>query len=83
MDDVEEKMIQIKNMQNPSEVDIHKYIRYLMNVKKYSGEEVFDDVGHWELAKVESSIRMVESANSKPRPKRYFVSLKEPLETNY
>ncbi len=80
MENVEKRMNEIKAKDDPSHVEIHKYVRYLINVKKYAGEEVLEDVPHWELGKVESSIKSVERENSKPRPKRYYVSLKEPLE---
>ena len=73
-------MEDIKKKESPSHVDMHKYIRYAINVKKFSNEEVLEDVAHWPLEKVQTNIKEVERENSKPKPKRYYVSLKEPLE---
>ncbi len=73
----------LKNKAAPSTVEIYKYVRYLVNAKKYSEDEVYEDVPGWEKEKVEKAIKEVERENSKPKPKRYYVSLKEPLEENY
>lgn len=78
-----EIMNKIKEKSEPSTVEIYKYIRFLINVKKLGKEEVFNDVKTWDKEKVENVIKEVERENSKPKPKRYYVSLKEPLEENY
>ena len=80
MDDVAEKMSAIKAMENPSIPEIKKYIRYAINVLKFDGTELLEDVGHWNLETVERIIKDVQRENLKPKPKRYYVSLKEPLE---
>ncbi|MCM2325798.1 MAG: hypothetical protein NDI94_05010 [Candidatus Woesearchaeota archaeon] len=80
MDDVEQKMNLLKEKKDPGEQDVRKYVRYLLNVKKHSEEQVKDDLKHWKPAMVESAIKDVERENQKPRPQRYYVSLKEPLE---
>ena len=80
MDDIELKMDEIKKKARPTDSEVKKYIRYMMNVKKYSNEQVMDECQDWGLAKIEHAIKEVELENSKPRPQRYYVSLKEPLE---
>jgi len=82
-EEVEKKMEEIKVLKDPDRFQAQKYIRYLINVKKYAGEEVMEDVEHWPLEIVERAIKEVERENSKPKPKRYYVSLKEPLEEKY
>lgn len=81
--DIDKLMNQIKEIKDPSTVEIYKYVRYLINVKKYSKDEVFADVANWEKEKIENALKEVERENLKPKPKRYYVSLKEPLEENY
>ena len=78
--EIETKMNELKAKDNPSIIDAQKYVRYLINVKHYSPEEVLEDVQHWLLEIVEKAIKEVERENMKPKPKRYYVSLKEPLE---
>lgn len=79
-EDVEKRMNELKALDSPSIIEAQKYIRYLINVKKYAPEEVLEDVEHWPLEKVAHAIKKVERENLKPKPKRYYVSLKEPLE---
>ena len=61
-------------------VEVLKYIRYAINVKKYPNEKIYEILSHWDKDKVNSAISKVEKENAAPRPKRYYVSLKEPLE---
>lgn len=80
MEDVKEEMKKIKSKKNPSVVDIQRYVRYMVNVNKYDEDSIYEDVPHWKKDDVKKAITEVERENSKPRPQRYFVSLKEPLE---
>ncbi len=80
MEDVESAMKQLKSKKSPSVIEVQKYVRYLINVLKYDEESVFEDVSHWNKPDVEKAIKEVERENSKPRPQRYYVSLKEPME---
>ena len=79
-DDVEQRMLELKNKEEPTQVDMYKYIRYLINVKEMSNEEVIEETRHWPLEKITNAINRVERENAKPKPKRYYVSLKEPLD---
>ena len=81
--DIEQQMKDIKNKESPTTVDIYKYVRYLINIKKYPDDDVYQDVLNWDKEKVSSAIKEVKRENLKPKPKRYYVSLKEPLEENY
>lgn len=76
-------MNQIRNKTDPSHIEVHKYVRYMINKESYTAEEVLDELADWPLEKVETAIKDVERENSKPRPKRYYVSLKEPLEERF
>jgi transcription initiation factor IIE alpha subunit len=80
--DVKEEMAQLKSKKAPSTVDIQKYVRYLTNVLKYDEESIYEDVPHWNKDAVGKAIKEVERENQKPKPKRYFVSLKEPLDSD-
>ena len=80
MSDVEDIMREIKAKNNPDSIEILKYIRYAVNVKKYPNEKIIEILSHWDLGKIDSAIKKVEKENSAPRPKRYYVSLKKPLE---
>jgi hypothetical protein len=78
--DAQAMMETIKNKEKPTKTEMRKYIRYLINVKKLDAENVYEDVPHWEKDEVDKAIKDIERENSKPTPKRYYVSLKEPLE---
>ena len=78
--EIQEKMVKLKAIKKPSYLEVRKYIRYLINVNKYSPEDVINEVMHWPLSFVEKAIKQVERENLKPKPKRYYVSLKKPLE---
>ena len=80
MENVEEQMNEIKSKKDPSLVEVKKYVRYAMNVLKNNPEALLEELSHWNPEEVEKAIRDVERENTKPKPKRYFVSLKEPLE---
>jgi hypothetical protein len=80
MDNVADEMKKIKAKKSPTIVDVQRYVRYTINVLKYDEEKVYEDVSHWPKEQVMKAIKEVERENSKPRPKRYYVSLKEPLE---
>ena len=79
--DVQASMNEIRNKLEPTQIEVHKYVRYLINVQNYSAERVMEKVPDWSLDKVETAIKDVERANNQPRPKRYYVSLKEPLDS--
>ena len=80
MEEVKEEMQKIKSKKSPTIFEIQKYVRYLVNVLKYDSDSVFEDVPNWDKKQVEKAIKEVERENSKPRPQRYYVSLKEPLD---
>ena len=79
-DDIEFKMNEIKSKSRPTDSEIRKYVRYSMNVRKLDNDHIMDECQDWGLAKIESTIKDVERENQKPRPQRYYVSLKDPLE---
>ena len=79
-DSIRAEMDVIKKKKSPSEVELQKYVRYLINVLKYDSESVYEDVKHWDKEKISAAIKDIERENLKPKPKRYYVSLKEPLE---
>ncbi|MBT3720684.1 hypothetical protein HN789_02245 [archaeon] len=81
--DTKGKMNEIKNKSDPSIIEVYKYIRYKINVEKSSSESLFNELDHWDKKKIENAIKEVERENTKPKPKRYYVSLKEPLEENF
>jgi hypothetical protein len=47
---------------------------------RHDEEKIRQDVMHWDSKAVDEIIRMADAERSRPSPKRYFVSLKEPLE---
>jgi hypothetical protein len=79
MDDVASEMKKLKSKKDPTVVDVRKYVRYMINVLKYDADSVYEDVPHWKKAEVAKAMKEVERENSKPRPQRYYVSLKEPM----
>jgi hypothetical protein len=79
MDDVQTRMNNIHNLKNPNSVEVLKYIRYLINVKDYDPDQVYEDVTHWDKSKIAMAIKDVYKENNRPKPKRYYVSLKDPL----
>jgi hypothetical protein len=80
MENIELEMKKIRAKKAPNAVELQKYIRYLINVRKYDPESIYEDVPLWKKDEVEKVIKDVERENSKPAPKRYYVSLKEPLD---
>lgn len=80
MDDVQETMNAIKQKKNPDTLEVKKYVRYLVNIEKFTTEQIMKNVSHWDADMVERALKDVERENAKPAPKRYYVSLKEPLE---
>ena len=80
LQDVEKRMLELKNKEDPTQMDMYKYIRYLINVKEMTDEEVIEETSHWPLEKITIAINKVQRENAKPKPKRYYVSLKEPLD---
>ncbi|NTV24204.1 MAG: hypothetical protein HGA85_07615 [Nanoarchaeota archaeon] len=80
MDDVKKEMESLKAKLVPTSVEIIKYVRYLKNVLKYDDESIYVDVPKWKREEIEKALKEVERENSKPKPKRYYVSLKEPLD---
>jgi len=78
--EIEEMMKEISKKDYPSVIEVRKYIRYLINVKKMDEDEIFANVSHWNKDVVENAIKLTKRENAKPKPKRYYVSLKEPLE---
>ncbi|MFH2020034.1 MAG: hypothetical protein ABIJ34_01355 [archaeon] len=83
MEEVEKVMVEISKKENPTQNDIQKYVRYLINVKKYTDEKIYEELSKWDEEKLAKAIKEVARENSKPRPKRYYVSLKEPLEESF
>lgn len=79
MEEIAEAMKQLKSKKSPSTIEVQKYVRYLINVLKYDPDSIFDEVSHWNRSDVEKAVKEVERENSKPRPQRYYVSLKEPI----
>lgn len=77
---IREDMKAIKAKKSPTIPEIQKYVRYLVNVLKYDAAKIHSDVPKWDKKKVDTAIKEVEFENSRPKPKRYYVSLKEPLE---
>ena len=82
-DSIRAEMNAIKKKKSPTIVEVQKYVRYLINIMKYDPESVYEDVRHWDKEKVAAAIKDVERENLKPKPKRYYVSLKEPLEEEF
>ncbi len=80
MADVKSEMEAIKGKKNPSRFEVLKYVRYMINVEKAEPESIHNLVSSWRTEEVDKAIKEVEQENAKPRPKRYYVSLKEPLE---
>ncbi len=78
--DVEAEMRSIKSKKLPNAAELQKYVRYLVNVRKYDEESVYKDVPQWNKTDVARALKEVERENMRPKPKRYYVSLKEPLE---
>jgi len=83
MNDVEIRMNEIKHNRNASTIEIYRLVRYLINVQEYNNSRIFDELVYFDEDKINQAIKKVETENSKPKPKRYYVSLKEPLEDNY
>ncbi len=77
---IEDMMNKIKLDKSPNIIDMKKYIRYAMNIHKKDPDEIKEELNHWDKEKVEKTIKSVERERQKPKPKRYYVSLKEPLE---
>lgn len=77
---IEQEMNKLRETKNPTIMDIQKLVRYYINVKKYDSEKILEDLSHWNKEEVEKAIKEVERENSKPKPQRYYVSLKEPLD---
>ncbi len=80
MEDVAIEMNKIKAKKNPTVMEIRRYVRYAVNVLKYDSEKLYEEVVHWKKEELEKEIKEVERENLKPKPKRYYVSLKDPLE---
>ncbi|MBU0758292.1 MAG: hypothetical protein KKF44_09560 [Nanoarchaeota archaeon] len=77
---VKRKMHEIKVKDNPTSLERLKLVRFFVNSEKYTEEKIYSELAHWPRQDVENSIHEVIKENSRPRPKRYYVSLKEPLE---
>ncbi|MBN1503323.1 hypothetical protein JW930_07325 [Candidatus Woesearchaeota archaeon] len=80
MDDIKEKMQSIKEKADVTTLEKLKLVRYYINIQKYSSDKIIEELSHWDRAEIQKLIKDVEQENLKPGPKRYYVSLKEPLE---
>ena len=61
-------------------LDKLKVVRYYLNHEKLPADEIYEELKSWPRPTVEKIIAELEKENQKPKPKRYYVSLKEPLE---
>jgi hypothetical protein len=75
-------ILEIKSKVNPTTLEKFKLIRYYMNHEKYSKDRIVSELPSWPKGDVQQIIEEIEKENQKPLPKRYFVSLKEPLDDN-
>ncbi|MBD3204116.1 hypothetical protein GF327_07505 [Candidatus Woesearchaeota archaeon] len=79
-EDIKKEMDAIRAKKEPTTLEKLKLIRYYFNKLKYTEEKIFEELSSWNKQEVENIISDVKKENQKPRPKRYYVSLKEPLE---
>ncbi|MEM2131366.1 MAG: hypothetical protein QXR96_02500 [Candidatus Woesearchaeota archaeon] len=77
---IENEMKKLREKRTPTIMEVQKLVRYYTNVKKYDSEKIFEELNNWKKDDVEKAIKEVERENSKPKPKRYYVSLKEPMD---
>ncbi|MEM3373605.1 MAG: hypothetical protein QXE31_00115 [Candidatus Woesearchaeota archaeon] len=77
---VDLEMKKLREKKSPTIMEVQRLVRYYINVKKYDSEKIFEDLSHWNKEDVEKAIKEVERENSKPKPQRYYVSLKEPMD---
>ena len=76
----EKTIIIIKNKKNPTPTEKYKLIRFYVNVLKMDTEKIYSQVPQWKKEDVDKIVKEVEAENLKPTPKRYYVSLKEPMD---
>jgi hypothetical protein len=80
MENIESEMKKIRSKKSPNVLELQKYVRYLVNARKYDADSVYEDVPDWNRSEIEKALKEIERENSKPKPQRYYVSLKEPLD---
>jgi hypothetical protein len=78
--DIEKEMEEIKNKTHPTALEKVKLIRYYINVYEHPEDKILEILKHWNPDEVKEHLMGVLKENSKKPPKRYYVSLKEPLE---
>lgn len=76
-------ILALKQRQRPTSLEMLKLIRFYINHEKHSNARILEELAHWDRESVEKTIEHVEKENQKPKPKRFYVSLKEPLEDTY
>ncbi len=78
--EVKKNMENIRKKENPTTLEKMKLIRYYVNHEKYSESRILKLLKEWPEDEVMNIIDDVKKEDLKPKPKRYYVSLKEPLE---
>ena len=78
--DIEKEMEQIRKKDHPTALDQVKLIRYYINVYEHPEEKIMELLSHWDPKEVKAHFGKVHEEKAKQPPKRYYVSLKEPLE---
>ena len=78
--EVRRAMENVKSNVSPSASEKLKLVRYFINHEKYSHDKVLSELSRWPAEEVEKIIKDIERENQKPLPKRYYVSLKGPLD---
>lgn len=72
----------IRLKQNPTREEKLKYLRfYLKNIG--TKEKAIGELSSWGKAEILELIKEIELEKKKTMPKRYYVSLKEPLEDEF
>ena len=78
--EIEAEMEAIKNKSNPTALEKVKLVRYYINVYEHPEGKIMELLKHWNPTDVKDHLQKVHEENAKKPPKRYYVSLKEPLE---
>jgi len=80
--DVSDEMQRIADDDNPNELEKKKYLRYLISQGSMAKKRP-ELEKRWGQRQVSELIEEIESENKKPNPRKYYVSLKEPLDENF
>jgi len=81
-DEILARILELKKKQDPTMLEKLKVIRFYYNTEKLEKERIYKEVP-WPKKDVDSILEDLDKERQKPRPKRYYVSLKEPLEEGY